>query len=104
MASKHLINFEFRNVAMNMYPTSWDERAALFYNITVVLQNCKGLLNIEPGVCSQTHVVYSSDETETVDTKVEDISDVQKEQNPVSTINAEPEVGCMSVLRHISEM
>jgi hypothetical protein len=80
-----------------MYPISFNERAALFYKITVVLQNCKGLLNIEPDVCSQAHVVSSSDETEAIDTKAEDISDVQKEQYSVPTINAEPEVGCMFV-------
>jgi hypothetical protein len=65
--------------------------------IMVVLQSYTDSLDVEAGSCKQTCVTFSCDGTEAIDTKAEDISDVQKKQDPVPTINAEPEVGCISV-------
>jgi hypothetical protein len=62
----------------------------------VVLQNYTDSLDIEAGSCNQTCVTSSCDGTDAIDIKAEDISDVQKEQDPVPTLNAEPEVGCRS--------
>jgi hypothetical protein len=65
--------------------------------IMVVLQNYTDSLDIKSGSCNQTCVTSSCERTEAIDIKAEDISDVQKEQDPGPTINAEPEVGCISV-------
>jgi hypothetical protein len=68
----------------------------------VVLQDYTDSLNIEAGSCNQTCVTSSCDGTEAIDIKTEDISDVEEEQDPMPTINAEPEVGCMSVCLFLS--
>jgi hypothetical protein len=65
--------------------------------IMVVLQNYADSLDIEGGSCNQTCVTSSCDGTEAIDVKAEGISAVQKEQDSMPTINAEPEVGCISV-------
>jgi hypothetical protein len=62
----------------------------------VVLQNCVDLLKVVPGSCSETGATFSDEGGGVTSVKVEEGTDIQKEEDPVpvscSLIKGEHEV------------
>lgn len=58
----------------------------------MILQNCRDLVEVVPGSCSEIYV-------RTQDIKVEELSDIQEEEDPLllpmPIIKAEHEVSCL---------
>jgi hypothetical protein len=74
----------------------------MFAKIMVVLQNCMDLLKVVPGSYSETCPA-------SYDMKVDEVTDIQEEEDPLLTfpvVKAEYEVSCVSVsiVRHILQI
>jgi len=76
----------------------------------VVFQNCVVSVKAEPGLCSETFITPSNDETEEVNTKVEEVIYIKEEGVPEAIacplIETEPEVRvcahvCACMLLHM---
>jgi hypothetical protein len=67
---------------------------------TVLLQNCMDFQKDMQGSCSES-CPTSCDANQIVSIKVEDVSDIEEEEDPLalrySGIKTEPEVSCMTV-------
>jgi hypothetical protein len=70
-----------------------------------VLKNCMDLLKVVPGSYSETCLTSSHVGNQVTDIKVEDVTDILEEDDPISTtlpvIKAEHEVSCRSVFPDI---
>jgi hypothetical protein len=74
---------------------------------TVVLQNCMDILKSEPSSSADACVMSSGDGNQVVDVKVEEVTDMNREEDPEPTtpplIKTEPAVRymCVSSVMHI---
>jgi hypothetical protein len=67
----------------------------------VVLQNCMDITKSKPGSSPDTHVMSSDDGNQVVGIKVEEVTDMKREEDPEPETSAltktEPAVSCMFV-------
>jgi hypothetical protein len=77
---------------------------------TMALQNCMGLERAVPSSCSETCPTSSHDANQVMNIKVEQISDVEEEEDPLTfpRIKTEHEVSCtyayVSTVMHIPQI
>jgi hypothetical protein len=57
------------------------------HNAVVVLQNCVGLLKVEPGLCSERTITAAHGENQVIGIKVEDDVGVEEVEDPLPIID-----------------
>jgi hypothetical protein len=94
---------EVYDITCNERAQSWLDKGM------VILQSSTDVLKVEPGMYSETCLASSDDGFEATDTKVEQISDTEEDEDPMQVIypalKTKRKVSCIivvSIVRHIS--